>query len=153
MDRQEIIETLKSIIEDYLKIQQLDLVDLIYRQEGRGLILRILIDRPQGGITLGECTRLNREISAILDERDILKMNYVMEVSSPGLGRILKTKADFCRCINRRVRFFFNEPINGKAELEGVIIKVENDSACVDIEDKIMEIPLSKINRGKQVIE
>lgn len=152
MDRRAIIGELKNIIGDYLKIQDLDLIDLIYRYEGRDLILRILVDKPQGGITLEECAQLNKQISNILDEKDILQTRYVLEVSSPALDRWLKTKSDFSRCINRKVRFFLNEAISGKMECEGIINKVENDAVCVDSDDKIIEIPLLKIIKAKQVI-
>ena len=152
MDRQEIIAELKNIIGDYLKIQGLDLVDLILRQEGRDLILRILVDRLEGGITVGECANLNERISNLLDEKDILQTRYVIEVSSPGLDRALKTRNDFLRCINRRVKFFLNELINGKIELEGLICKVENDSVYIESRNELIEIPLTKINKAKQVI-
>lgn len=152
MDRQEIIAELKNIIGDYLKIQGLDLVDLVYRHEGRDLILRILVDKPEGGITIGECANLNERISNLLDEKDILQTRYIIEVSSPGLDRALKTKNDFLRCINRRVRFFLNELIDGKIELEGLISKVENDSVYIEVRNELIEIPLTKINKAKQVI-
>jgi ribosome maturation factor RimP len=153
MDRQEIIAQLQNIIDDYLKIQGLHLVDLIYRHEGRDLIVRILVDRPEGGITVSECSELNNRITSLLDEKDILQTRYILEVASPGLDRPLKTKNDFLRCTNRRVRFFLNEPINGKIELEGLISKVENDSVYIESKNEIIEIPLIKINKAKQVIE
>ncbi len=153
MDRQEIIAELQNIIDDYLKIQGLHLVDLIYRHEGRDLIVRILVDRPEGGITVGECSELNNRITSLLDEKDILQTRYILEVASPGLDRPLKTKNDFLRCTNRRVRFFLNESINGKIELEGLISKVENDSVYIESKNEIIEIPLIKINKAKQVIE
>ena len=152
VDRQEIIAELKNIIGEYLKIQGLDLVDLILRQEGRDLILRIIADRPEGGITVGECANLNERISNLLDEKDILQTRYVIEVSSPGLDRALKTRNDFLRCINRRARFFLNELINGKIELEGLISKVGNDSVYIESRNELIEIPLTKINKAKQVI-
>jgi ribosome maturation factor RimP len=153
MDRQEIIAQLQNIIDDYLKIQGLHLVDLIYRHEGRDLIVRILVDRPEGGITVGECAKLNIQISNLLDEKEILQTRYILEVVSPGLDRPLKTKNDFLRCTNRRVGFFLNEPINGKIELEGLISKVENDSVYIESRSEIIEIPLTKINKAKQIIE
>ncbi|MDP3732212.1 MAG: ribosome maturation factor RimP [Candidatus Omnitrophota bacterium] len=152
MDRQEIIAELKNIIADYLKMQGLDLVDLILRQEGRGLILRIMVDRLEGGITVGECANLNERISSLLDGKDILQTRYILEVSSPGLDRALKTKNDFLRCVNRRTRFFLSESVNGKIELEGLITKVENDSVYIESRDEIVEIPLIKINKAKQII-
>ena len=153
MDRQEIIAELQDIIGEYLKEQGLELVDIICRHEARDLILRILLDRPEGGITLDECARFNIQISSLLDEKDILQARYILEVASPGLDRPLKTKNDFLRCIDRRARLFFNEPINGKIELEGVISKVENESVFIEHNDEIIEIPLMRINKAKQIIE
>jgi ribosome maturation factor RimP len=128
-------------------------VELIYRYEGRNLILRILADKPQGGITLDECAHLNNEISAILDEKNILQERYILEVSSPGMDRPLKTKSDFLRCIDRRVRFFFKEPIDGRIELEGLIMEVREDSVYADTGEKRVEVPLSKVAKAKQVLD
>ncbi len=153
MDKQEIISELKNIIGDYLKIQGLDLVDIIYRHEGSDLIVRILTDRLEGGITLDECARLNIQISNLLDEKDILQTRYLLEVASPGLDRPLRTKNDFSRCINRQARFFLNEAISGKIELEGLIKKVQNDLVYIEAENEVIEIPLTKIDRAKQVID
>jgi ribosome maturation factor RimP len=152
MDRQEIINELKNLFGEYLKAQGLDLVELIYRYEGRGLFLRILADRPEGGISMEECSRLNNEISRILEEKDILQSRYILEVSSPGLDRPLKTKSDFLRCINRKARLFLSEQVNGKIELEGIIIRAEDDSVYVDIGGESVEIPLLKLTKAKQII-
>jgi ribosome maturation factor RimP len=153
MDRQAIIEELKVIIEDYLKSQRLDLVDFIYRYAGRDLILRILIDKPEGGITLDECAFQNQNISRILDEKDILQTRYILEVCSPGLDRPLKIKNDFLRCINRGVKFFLNESIEGKLELDGVIQRVDDEAVYIDSEDRILAIPISKISKARQVVQ
>ncbi len=152
MDRQGITAELKNIIGDYLKVQRLDLVDLTYRQGGKDLILRLLVDRPEGGITLNECAKFNIQLTKLLDEKDILQTRYILEVASPGLDRPLKTKNDFSRCINKRARFFLDESINGKIELEGLIYKVGDDSVYIESRNEIIEIPLTKINRAKQVI-
>lgn len=153
MDRQVVVAELKTIISDYLRSRELDLVDLIYRYEGRDLFLRILVDKFEGGINLNECAYLNNEISKILDKKDILREGYILEVSSPGLDRPLKTKNDFLRCINRKVRFFLSESVNGKKELEGTVNKVTEDSVCIDIEGNPVELPLIKISRAKQIID
>lgn len=153
MDRQAIIEELKVIIEDYLKSQSLDLVDFIYRYEGRNLVLRILIDKPVGGISLDECAFHNQNISRILDEKNILQTRYILEVSSPGLDRPLKTKSDFLRCIDKEVKFFLNESIEGKLELDGVIQKVDAEAVYIGTKDMILAIPISKIGKARQVLE
>lgn len=151
IDRQTIINELRNIIEELFKPQELELVDLIYRYEGRDLVLRILVDRPEDGVSLGECAKVNQDISKILDEKDILKEGYILEVSSPGLDRPLNSKADFLRCVNRRARFFLNEAINGRLELEAVISKVTETLVYVDIEGKTIEIALSNIRKAKQI--
>lgn len=152
MDRQTLINELTNIIGDYLKAQGLELVNLIYRYEGKDLFLRILVDRPEGGISLDECARLNNEISRVLDEKDILRERYILEVSSPGIDRPLAVKSDFSRCINRNVKFFLTEPIGGRRELEGLIYKVEEASVHIDAQGRRFEIPLSKIAKAKQII-
>jgi ribosome maturation factor RimP len=153
MDRQKVVSELRDLIGDFLKQKGLDLVDLIYRYEARDLVLRILVDKPQGGISLDECAYLNQELSRLLDRKNILQERYILEVSSPGVDRPLTKRSDFLRCLNKKVRFFLNEPIKGKIELEGEIIKVENDSVCVKIQGEDLEIPLSKINKAKQLID
>jgi len=152
MHKQEIQEELRAIIQEYLKRKGLELVDLIYRYEGRDSVLRVFADRPEGGISLGECACLNRDISAILDERDILKERYLLEVSSPGADRPLKTKSDFLRCLNKPLKLFLNEPIKGKLEVDGIINKVEGESLYIDISAEIIGIPILKINKAKQII-
>lgn len=153
MDRQTLIEELKSMIQDFLKTKNLYLVDLIYRYEGKDLVLRILVDKPEGGISLDECAYLNNNIGEILDEKDIIQGRYILEVFSPGLDWPLKSKDDFLRCINRSVRFFLNELINGKLELEGTINKVGDDSVYIDIDGNTIEIPISKITKAKQIVD
>lgn len=152
MEKEAIIDELRILISDYLMNKSLELVDLIYRYEGRDLFLRVLTDRPEGGISLGECAILNREISDILDTKDILQQRYILEVSSPGLDRPLLIKNDFLRCIGKNVHFFMLEPVNGKLELEGLITKVEDKSVYVDIDSDIVQIDLVKIRKGKQII-
>ena len=152
MDRQGLIEELRKLSEGYLKNQGLELVDLVYRYEGRGLVLKILVDRPSGGITVSECARINNEISNIMDERDMVQGRYILEVSSPGLDRPLKTRNDFLRCIDRRVRFFLSEPINLKSELEGTVIRVEDTCVYISVEADTQAIPLANIQKAVQII-
>jgi ribosome maturation factor RimP len=151
MDRLSIIGELRAIVEDYLKGKNLILVDLIYRYEGNKLILRILADRPEGGILVEDCASVNNDIGRILEEKDLLKENYILEVFSPGLDRPLKTKDDFRRCLNRAARFFFNEQVNGKLELTGIIKKAEEDKIYIGTEAALIEVPLAKVRMGKQV--
>lgn len=147
------INELQSIIGEYLNAQGLILVDLIYRYEGRGVFLRILVDRPEGGIFLSECANLNQQLGRILDEKDVIPQRYILEVSSPGLDRPLKEKKDFLRCINKKVKFYLSEPINGKIEVDGRIEKVGDALVYINREGVTFEILLNKVNKAQQVVE
>lgn len=152
MDKEALAGELRGVIQGFLAAKGLDLVELICRYEGRDLVLRILVDRPEGGVTLGDCAGLNKDIGRVLDEKKILEESYILEVASPGLDRPLMTKNDFSRCKTRNVRFFLNQPINGKIELAGIIERVEDASLYIGIDGKEVEIPFSNITRAKQVI-
>jgi len=152
MDREAIQEELRFIIIEYLENKGLDLVDLIYRYEGRDLFLRILVDLPQGGISVGDCTQVNKEIGEILDEKDMLEGSYILEVSSPGLDRSLKTKSDFLRCLGKKIRFFLSELVNGRIEWEGTVNTVNDDTVVINSGETSIGIPLAKINKAKQVL-
>lgn len=152
MDRPRFKEELKSVIEEYLKDKNIELVDLIFRPEGGNLVLRILVDKPEGGISLEECALLNEAISMMLDERNLLQERYILEVSSPGIDRPLVTKNDFSRCIYRKVKIFLKEPINGVWEPEGTITNVTDIAVYLEMEGQSLEVPLAKINRAKQII-
>lgn len=143
---------LNPLLKDYLASLNFILVDIICRREGSSLFLRILADRPEGGINLDECARLNRDIGGLLDEKDIIKENYILEVSSPGLDRPLKTREDFSRLLNKKAKFFLNEVINGKLEWDGLINRVSPESVCIAIGEGTIEVPLIKINKAKLII-
>ena len=144
---------LEKILGDFLGSQGLELVELVYRFEGRYTVLRVLVDRPEGGITIGECARLNNLIGDILDEKNIIQERFALEVCSPGLDRPLKKKSDFVRSLNRRVKFFLSVPVHGKIEIEGQVIQVNDLSVAVDVAGDTVEIDFNTINRAKQVIE
>ncbi len=152
MDKQEIWDELKKIITCRLNNQGFDLVDIIHRYEGRDLLVRILVDRPEGGISMDECIFLNNDIGRILEEKEILKEKYVLEVSSPGMDRPLKTKSDFSRCINKNIRVFLNESIGGKQEWVGQILRVEDAAVYIDVLRQELQIPFVKIIMAKQVV-
>ncbi len=81
----------------------MELVDIEFKREGRQMVLRFFIDKA-GGVTLDDCAEVSRELSAILDVEDIIPGKYVLEVSSPGLNRPLKTESDYLRYIGRLVK-------------------------------------------------
>jgi len=151
MDRDYLTNVLKDLFSDYLKEQNFDLLEFIYRYEGKNLALRILVDKPEGGISIDECANINNQISRLLDEKDLLQERYTLEVSSPGLGRPLVTKKDFLRCLNKAVKIFLSEAVENKWEMQGVITRVDDDAVCIDAQGRTQAIPLAKVRKAKQI--
>ena len=151
MDRQILKNEIGALFRDLIAAQDFVLVDIISRFDGVGLSLNLLVDRPQGGISLGECALLNRLVHKALDEKSELYGQYSLEVSSPGLDRPLKTKEDFTRYLNKQAVFFLNDLINGKCEWKGLINRVNETAVFIEQAGEILEIPLIKINKAKLV--
>ena len=130
-----------------------EMVDLNFSKTKSGLIVRFLVDKPTGGITVEECSLLNERLGEALDNENIIEGGYTLEVSSPGVDRPLRTEKDFIRAIKRQVRIFLNEPMKGKWEIEARITEVKDGVVSVYCQDTLMNIPLNKIKKAKQVIE
>jgi ribosome maturation factor RimP len=148
----QLIEQAKDLITAFLDKQEFYLVEISHFCQGNVLSLRIIVDRPEGGISIGECASLNNQIGKLLDEKGILETRYILEVSSPGIDRPLVNEKDFLRCLDKEVKFFFTELVNGKLEIEGVIKRVENGSVYVDVMSVPFEAPLLKIAKAKRII-
>lgn len=97
------IKQIMSIAEPILDELQLELVDLEYRQQDSEWILRFFIDK-EGGVNLDDCAVFSRELSAVLDVEEVITVVYRLEVSSPGMDRIIKKDADFERFKGQIVR-------------------------------------------------
>jgi len=152
MDNQGLAGELNLLLKDYLRPLGLILFGLNYRRQGSDLVLRVLVDKPAGGISMGECAALNRHIGTLLDEKGMIRERYILEVSSPGLDRPLKSKDDFLCSLNKKARFFLNSRVNGKLEWEGSINQVGEESVSISVKGYVIEVPFSEINKAKLVI-
>ena len=103
MSKREIYEKkTEELIMPLIEQHQFDLVDVEYVKEGGNWYLRAYIDKP-GGITVDDCELVSRALSDLPDEHDFIEDAYILEVSSPGLGRPLKKDKDFARSIGEEV--------------------------------------------------
>lgn len=96
MAQTSIIEQIEALIEPIIVEMGLELVDIEYRREERGWVLRLFVDK-EGGVTLDDCAHVSRQASALFDVEEPIKTAYFLEVSSPGVERPLKKEADFIR--------------------------------------------------------
>lgn len=146
---EDIISSVKELAAPILADNNIELVDIEYKMEMGRRVLRLFIDK-EGGITLGDCERISREVSAILDVKDIMPHSYSLEVSSPGLDRPLVKKDDFVRYKNKKARIKTKTPIQGRRNFSIVIEGVKDEYVVVrDSENRILEIPIENIEKAR----
>lgn len=149
MDNQILTERLQQVITPALEDLQAELVELDLVRTSGQVIVRLLVDKSGAGINLDECALINRRLGDIIEEQGIIADRYVLEVSSPGIDRPLRSKRDFARNPGKLVKLFLREPVNGKIEWDGIIRNVSEIEVTVEIEGQLVVIPLSMINKGK----
>ena len=111
-----------------------ELVDVEYVKEGSTWYLRTYIDKP-GGITIDDCEVVSRRLSDILDEKDYISDAYIMEVSSPGLGRPLKKDKDFKRSMGEEVEIRTYRMVDKKKEFTGILAAYDAETVTIEFED------------------
>jgi ribosome maturation factor RimP len=145
------VDKIKELVMPLLESQVIDLVDLHIQRDRNRIILKFLVDKPTGGISLQECVKLNEEIGQVLETQDFIQESFVLEVSSPGLDRPLMTIKDFIRATGKDVMMFLKEKVQEKIELSGKIISAKDNVVVMEFEGKPIEIPLEKINKAKYI--
>lgn len=146
------IERVKELIAPYLSENNVELVDVIYRRESGGMVLRLLADKPNG-INLKECECLNVHLSGLLDNESLIDEHFILEVSSPGLDRPLKADRDFERVMGKALIISTFEPIDGNRAHEGALIGVEKENIVVEASGVSVVIPKKKIAKAVLRIE
>ncbi len=130
-------------IEKRLAKIQIDLVDIEYRKESEGQMLRIYIDQ-ETGVNLDTCAAASRAIKNIVDEKELYYDH--MEVSSPGLDRILKKEQDFIRFMGQEINVKTLKGYEGPAKLSGVLTGYQEGTLTIKTLDKIIDIPRELIS-------
>ena len=131
----------ESLVTDTLKnYTDIELIDVEYVKE-RDWYLRIFIDKP-GGIGLDDCQSFSEEFGKILDKESLISGSYILEVSSPGLDRLLKKERDFVRERGKKVDVTFYAPFDGNKQITGVLASF--DGKTLTLED-LDPIPMDKV--------
>jgi ribosome maturation factor RimP len=131
-----------------------ELVEVSVRGPSRKRLVRVDIDRVgTAGVGLADCKRVSDALGRILDEDDVIPGSYVLEVSSPGTDRPIRTAADLRRNTGRRLVVTTAEPIGGRREFRGLLVQATGDSMTLQIDDReAVEIPLERIANAHQDI-
>ncbi len=142
-------ETVEEIVTELLKDQEeIELVDVEYVKE-RDWYLRVFIDK-KGGIEIDDCQNLSERLGEELDRRDLIRDPYTLEVSSPGLDRVLKKERDFSREMGKAVDVSLYTPMDGKKLLVGTLTAYGDGKLTLD---GGQEISMDKISQVRLHID
>jgi ribosome maturation factor RimP len=161
--KQKITELAGQVAED----EGIELYDVAVLGAGRKTVVRVVIDK-ESGVTVGDCERMSRGLEALLDVEDLIKSQYMLEVSSPGLDRPLTKMRDFERNRGKLARIITSEKIGNESFFIGRIIDTGDNWIRLQLEEKAAKgapkkktsdkpedvfIPFEKISKAKLEIE
>lgn len=152
MQKVSVVQTVESVILPVIEDLGLELVDIEYRREGKGWVLRIFIDK-EGGITVDDCTGVSHQVGDLIDIDDLIPNAYCLEVSSPGLDRPLKKEQDFIKYKERQIQLNTFAPIDTRRNFKGTIKDFREGVLFLDAQGIHYEIPLDNIAKAKLEIE
>ncbi len=128
----------EAILIPILEKNGFELWDVEYVKEGGTWYLRAYIDKP-GGIMVDDCEVVSRELSDILDEKDFIEEAYILEVSSPGLGRPLKKNRDYEKSLGEEVEIRTYRMIDKKKEFRGLLREYDKDTVTIETDNARMQ--------------
>lgn len=129
----------EALIMPIVEANHFELVDVEYVKEGGTWYLRAYIDKP-GGITVDDCEIVNRALSDLLDQEDFIDESYILEVSSPGLGRPLKKERDFARSLGEEVEIRTYRMVNKQKEFRGILSAYDKETVTIETEEEEKQV-------------
>ena len=146
-------EKVESLIKPKVEGVGYELYDVLYLKEGKNYILRIVIDSEKG-ISLEDCEKVNNEITDLLDEADYIKDQYFLEVSSPGIERVLRKDWQLKKYLENKVQInLFKKDENGFKEYVGILKEVKDESLKIEQDDTEYEVQRKNIAQVKTIYE
>ena len=125
-----------------------DFWGLNFSQNSNSLKLTLYIDKEQG-INIDDCEKVSNQTTHMLDTKKILDVNYILEVSSPGLDRVLITKEHFKKYMNENIKVKLKWLVRNRKNINGIIKDVQTDCILLDVNKEIFEIRYDSIDSAR----
>lgn len=148
MTRDEIVRRTWETLEEHLREQGYELVEVEFGRQGARAVLRVFIDSEKG-VTLDDCTAVSQLLSPVLDAGDLVGGSYLLEVSSPGIDRPLRKPNDFARFAGERVKIQAHVPVRGRKRFTGVLARFEDDLLTLDCENEEYNIHIENVAKAR----
>ena len=152
MGKAPITQSVTELIEPGLLAKGLELLDIEFKKEGKNWVLRIYIDR-EGGVTLEDCQKVSRLAGDLIEVEDVIEPVYTLEVSSPGLNRVLKKEKDFLKYSGKKINIQCHAPMDGRKKFAGILTDFIDQSIHLKVDGKQHTIPLNLVAKANLVIE
>jgi len=151
----EIPKELRALIDPVVKDAGLELVDVLINRGKQPWQVRIIVDTPQsdGRVPVERCAEVSRELSSNFDAADPIPASYQLEVSSPGLDRILARQKDFEAACGSEIRLQTREPLEGRRRFRGKLLAFDGETACLEVEGRTVGIPFGEVAKANLVYE
>jgi len=141
-----------DMVEPLLDEMGFELVDVEYLSKYGRWVLRLYVDK-EGGVTIDDCARVSRDIGDLIDVKDVIDHEYVLEVSSPGLNRPLKKETDLIRAIGKKIKVRMGAPVEGRRNFTGYLKNVEGGTLYLELENKVVGLPWPGVDKANLVYE
>ena len=138
-------QEVENLIEPLTSSLGLELVQVVYRRETEGWVLRILVDRQNGSVNIDDCRQLSHELSDLLDVEDPIPTAYRLEVSSPGLDRPLVKLSDFDRFSGQQVKLKTKRMVHDRKSFSCTLVGVSEQQVVLEVNGERIEIDHASI--------
>ncbi|MFA6434274.1 MAG: ribosome maturation factor RimP [Elusimicrobiales bacterium] len=147
-------ELLEKETEPLLAENGFELVDLKVTRMGAKLLLQFFIDRPEGGVTLDDCGAVSDKLGSFIEMNNVLDGGYVLEISSPGMDRVLRKEKDFLKFKGSKVKIKLKKPLNNARVYYGELLGFENGSVLLSggLQFALNDIDEARLNPGDDEI-
>ncbi len=140
----------QAVVEPVVASLGYELVGVEYLMQGKHGLLRVYID-TENGVVLEDCQRVSHQLNGVLDVENVIKGQYQLEVSSPGLDRPLFNEAHFERFVGRETKLRLTAPMDGRRKFRGVIKGLRDARVVLEVDGEELLIPLAGIERANLV--
>lgn len=149
----DIPEEMRALIEPIVDDFGLELVDIERRQGRAPWRVRVVVDTREGDgrVPVDTCAEVSREVGACLDAADAIPVAYHLEVSSPGLDRVLAREKDFARAVGREVRLQTRQPLDGRSRFRGRLLDFDGERARLEVDGREVAVPFAAVRRAHAV--
>ena len=144
------VEKVTQLIEPTVQALDLELWGVEHASQGKYSVLRIFIER-EAGVTIDDCERVSRQASAIFDVEEPIAGEYTLEVSSPGIDRLLFTPQQFQRYRGEEVSVRMRTPVDGRRKFKGTLTDVVDDIIHIQVDGSDFELPHGDIEKANIV--